>query len=98
MSRAEASLSASNTAASKIVRMVSHFFLPMQSTNIPTHTCFLSPCEAEEEWAFEQLVQLFPEDERSKGQIMDKVEKLCDKCECCTKDAPALPTKDTQAL
>lgn len=87
MSRAEASLSASNTAASKIVRMVTQFFLPMQTSPVPSHTSFMSPCEAEEEWAFEQLVQLFPEDTRSKDQILVRVEQLCDKCDCCTKES-----------
>ena len=85
MSRAEASLSASNTAAGEIVRMVNQFFIPMETKPIPSHTSFLSPCEAEEAWAFEQLVQLFPEDARSKEHIMERVEVLCDQCECCTK-------------
>ena len=83
MSRVEASLSASNTAASKIVRLVSQFFLSVGSAPVPTHTSFTSPCEAEEIWAFEQLVQLFPDDSRTKDDIMARVETLCDKCDCC---------------
>ena len=83
MSRAESSLAASNTAASKIVQIVSQFFIPMTSAPVPPHTSFISPCEAEEAWAFEQLVSLFPENARAKTDIIDRVDTLCDKCSYC---------------
>lgn len=83
MSRTESSLSASSTAASKIVHIVSQFFVPMTTCPGPTHTSFISPCEAEEAWAFEQLVSLFPENARAKEDIVDRVETLCDTCSHC---------------
>ena len=75
----------STTAAGKIMRLVSQVFVPMAAEVSPPFTGFTPSCNDEEAWAFERLVELFPEDEREKEGILSRVEGLCDSCPCCVK-------------
>ena len=84
MSHAESPpLQANNSAANKIVHIVSQFFVPMSCTQVPPYTSFITPCDTEEAWAFEQLVSLFPENARAKEDILGRVDTLCEQCSYC---------------
>ena len=76
-------LNANNSAANKIVHIVSQFFVPMSCTHVPPYTSFITPCDTEEAWAFEQLVSLFPENARAKEDILGRVDTLCEQCSYC---------------
>lgn len=70
-------------AAQKISKVIVDFFLPMATVTMPGLTSFAATSDAEEIWALEQLVQLFPEDRRHKSAILQQVDTLCDKCLAC---------------
>ena len=69
------------SAAHKVSRAVADFFLPMVDGETPAATSFSTASDAEEIWAFDQLVQLFAEDRRHKAAILEQVDSLCDKSE-----------------
>ena len=79
------------TAASKIVQLISQFFFSTPLPPVTPYTTFMCTCDSEQAWAFEQLVELFPEDERGKPAIMGRVEILCDQCSYCAPGTEAPP-------
>ena len=80
-----APVTSSTTAAGKIMRLVAQVFVPMAAEASQPFTGFNPSCNDKEAWAFERLVELFPEDEREKECILSRVEGLCDSCPCCVK-------------
>lgn len=70
------------SAAGKITRMVTDFFLPMVDGFIPAYTPFTSTPDAEELLVLERLASLFPESMRTRGEFVQCMGDLYDRSVC----------------
>lgn len=66
------------SAASKVSRVVCDFFLPLGDCTFPEFTSFSPTGDTEEAWTFDRLLDLFPEDVKTKEDVVNRVVSLYD--------------------
>ena len=70
------------SAASKITRVVTEFFLPLADGFVPAYTPLSATPDADEIQLLERIWEVFPESMRTREEFVARMEKLYDSGHC----------------
>ena len=84
------------SAASKITKVVSDFFLPMVDGFVPKYTPLTATPDAEEMLLLEKIWEMFPDSMHSKGEFVERMEALYDSKRQCLEDDKTLDKQKKQ--